>query len=342
MKARATNQMLQRARAFIRQEASALEKLADELTGQICAAAAEILTSRGRVVVTGVGKSRLVGEKISATLTSTGTPSITLDPTDAMHGDLGRISPDDILVALSNSGETPELSTLVACVRRIPVMVIAITGGPTSSLAKLSDIVLDIGKLEEACPLGLAPTTSTTAMMALGDALALLLLEQRGFTREDFARSHPAGSLGKRLMRVRDLMRKDDQLPVVPSGTSLAEAMLAMQKTDGRPGAVLVVDGDGHLAGMFTQHDLERLVHRKDKAVFTKPVDDIMQANPTTVAEDLVVQDLFRVSDIFQARHFPVLDHRRTPIGLLDMSDIKGFEPVPKGRAPVRRLSVVS
>lgn len=342
MKARATNHMLQRARTFIRLEASALEQLADQLTGQICTAAAEILTSRGKVVVTGVGKSRLVGEKISATLTSTGTPSITLDPTDAMHGDFGRIGPDDILIALSNSGETPELSTLVACVRRIPIMVIAITGSPTSSLAKLSDIILDIGKLEEACPLGLAPTTSTTAMMALGDALALVLLEQRGFTREDFARSHPAGTLGKRLMRVRDVMRKDEQLAVVPLGTSLAEATLAMHMTEGRPGAVLMVDGDGHLAGMFTQHDLKRVIRRKDMAVFAKPVDGIMQTEPTTVAEDLAVYDLFRVSEVFRTGHFPVLDHRRAPIGLLEMTDISGFAPAPKDKAPVQRLSVVS
>lgn len=191
--------MLERARSFIRVEASALEKLANQLTDQLCIAASMILSCRGKVILSGVGKSRLVGEKISATLSSTGTLSITLDPTDAMHGDLGRIRSDDILIALSNSGETQLLSDLVVCARKVPVEVVAITGNPNSSLAKLSDVVLDIGKVEEACPLGLAPTTSTTAMIALGDALALVLLEQRGFTRADFARLHPSGALGRRL-----------------------------------------------------------------------------------------------------------------------------------------------
>ncbi len=188
---------LERAKDFIRVEASALSILAENLTGELCTAARTILSIDGKVVVSGVGKSQLVGEKISATLASTGTPSFTLDPTNALHGDLGRVSRGDAMLALSNSGETAELSRVVDIAKALPIMIIAITGDAESSLARQSDIVLDIGRTKEACPLGLAPTTSTTTMMALGDALALIILEQRGFTRDDFARLHPAGSLGK-------------------------------------------------------------------------------------------------------------------------------------------------
>lgn len=215
-----TDELLERAKAFIRIEASALTALADYLTEELCDATEAILSARGKVVISGVGKSQLVGEKISATLASTGTPSHTLDPTDAMHGDLGRIHSDDILLAMSNSGETMELSHVVSSAKRIPVKVIAMTGNRDSTLAKLSDIVLDIGRAKEACPLGLAPTTSTTAMMALGDALALVLLEQRGFTREDFARLHPAGALGKKLSRRKSAPDASGDLQrLIPPGT---------------------------------------------------------------------------------------------------------------------------
>lgn len=213
--------MLEHAKSFIRIEATALTELAERLTNELCDAASEILDVRGKVVISGVGKSQLIGEKISATLASTGTPSHTLDPTDAMHGDLGRIGSDDILIALSNSGETLELMHVVNSAKCIPVKVISITGNAKSTLANLSDVVLDIGKVEEACPLGLAPTTSTTVMMALGDALALVLLEQRGFTHEDFARLHPAGALGKKLQRSKNA--KDcsgDMQPLMRSAAS--------------------------------------------------------------------------------------------------------------------------
>ncbi|MES0057223.1 SIS domain-containing protein [Mesorhizobium sp. M0078] len=191
--------MLERARAIIRQEAAALESLSNSLDESICMLAASILSSTGIVVVCGIGKSRLVGEKISASLASTGTRSITLDPVDALHGDLGRVRAGDVILALSNSGETAELLQFIRAVRHLRVIVAAITGRACSSLAQAADVVLDIGLTQEACALGLAPTTSTTAMGAMGDALALILQEQRGFTRQDFARLHPSGSLGREL-----------------------------------------------------------------------------------------------------------------------------------------------
>lgn len=190
-------QMLRRAKQVIRLEAQALIHLAHRLDGQICAVADLILRSEGIVVVTGVGKSRLVGKKISATFASTGTRSITLDPTDALHGDLGRLRMGDLLLCISNSGETEELKRLATAARTFGVTIVAITGNAGSSLAQLSDFVLDIGSMPEACPLGLAPTTTSTAQMALGDALAMVLQERRGFTREDFARFHPAGKLAQ-------------------------------------------------------------------------------------------------------------------------------------------------
>jgi len=198
-----TPMMLQRAKSFIRVEATALIALAERLTEELCIAASEILASQGKVILCGVGKSQLIGEKISATLASTGTPSFPLDPTDAVHGDLGRISASDIIIVLSNSGETQELLRVVEFVKRIPIKIVAMTGNRHSTLARQADIVLDIGQQREACPLGLAPTTTTTAMMALGDALALIVLEQRGFTQEDFARLHPGGTLGQKAARLR-------------------------------------------------------------------------------------------------------------------------------------------
>jgi arabinose-5-phosphate isomerase len=197
LRAARRRQMLKRARQVVRLEAQALHHLARRLDGRICTVADRILRAEGIVVVTGVGKSRLVGEKISATLASTGTRSITLDATDALHGDLGRLRQGDLLLCISNSGETEELKRLAAAARSFGVTIVAITGNAASSLAGLSDLVLDIGPMPEACPLGLAPTTTTTAQMALGDALAMVLLERRGFTREDFARWHPAGTLGR-------------------------------------------------------------------------------------------------------------------------------------------------
>lgn len=331
--------MSDRAKEVIRMEALTLEGLADRVSDQIGEAAACILRSSGMTVVSGVGKSRLVGEKISATLASTGTPSIPLDPTDAMHGDLGRFRSGDLLLALSNSGETEELTKLVEAARWFETPVIAMTGNGQSSLARLSDVVIDIGKVEEACPFNLAPTTSTTAMMALGDALAMVILEQRGFTREDFGRLHPAGSLGRRLQRVGDLMRKDDRLPVVGLGTPLEIVLSTMTSTPGRPGAVVVVCEHRQIRGLFTYRDLQSVV-RRNNGVFSEPIEAIMQTRPPTVEEHLFVADALGIFHEFQTDHLPVVNGADELVGLLDLEDISDLD-APSETTRERKLSLV-
>jgi arabinose-5-phosphate isomerase len=331
--------MSDRAKEVIRMEALTLERLADRVSDRVCEAATSILSSSGMVVVSGVGKSRLVGEKISATLASTGTPSIPLDPTDAMHGDLGRFRAGDVLLALSNSGETEELTKLVQVAQRLDTPVIAMTGNGQSSLARLSDVVIDIGKVEEACPFNLAPTTSTTAMMALGDALAMVILEQRGFTREDFGRLHPAGSLGRQLQRVGDVMRKDDRLPVVGLGTSLEIVLLTMTSMPGRPGAVVVVGQHGRIRGLFTYRDLQGVVSRNNGS-FAEPIEAMMQTRPPTVEEHLFVADALGIFHEYQTDHLPVVNGADELVGLLDLEDISDLH-APGETTRERKLSLV-
>ena len=206
------------------------------------AAADRILACKGMLVVTGMGKAGLIGAKISATFASTGTPSLALHPVEALHGDLGRLREKDVVLVLSNSGETAEITALIPRVRQIGAGVIAMTGQPDSTLGSLADCVLDIGRVDEACPLGLAPTASTSAMLALGDALAMVVQTERGFSREDYARFHPSGSLGRSLMRVSEAMRTGDELPLAPAGTRVIDVLLTMSLTKGRPGAAIVVD----------------------------------------------------------------------------------------------------
>ncbi len=316
--------MLNRAKAFLRIEAQALHHLAQRLDEQVCAVANLILQTRGIVVVTGVGKSRLVGAKISATLTSTGTRSITLDPTDALHGDLGQLRPEDILLCLSNSGETEELTKLVVAAKRVGVTVVAITGNGRSSLAQLEDVVLDVGPMREACPLGLAPTTTTTAQMAVGDSLALVVLEQRGFTAEDFARSHPAGSLGQRLRRIGEVMRSGDGLPLVLPTTPIKQAVLLMNRAPDHPGAVVVIDNLGRLLGIFAERELERIIGQDD-AVFGKPVETAMRRDPPTIMPDQSVDTALKLAQEAGCGHVVVVDGRQRIVGLLATSDIWGL-----------------
>ncbi|RWM24716.1 MAG: KpsF/GutQ family sugar-phosphate isomerase [Mesorhizobium sp.] len=292
--------MLERARAIIRHEAAALETLSNRIDEHICTLSDHILSSTGTVVVCGVGKSRLVGERISAILTSTGTRSITLDPVDGLHGDLGRVCAGDVILALSNSGKTAELLQLVRAVRQIPVMVAAITGRATSPLAQAADMVLDIGPMREACALGLAPTTSMTAMAAMGDALALVLQERRGFTREDFAHLHPGGSLGRELMRVRDLMWPLESMPVVRPNTSLSLALLSMCRAPQKLGVAVVVGERCKVTGILIGESIGRLVERGAIPDLDDPVERHMQ-QPASISWDAFVnqaEQLFRQHEI--------------------------------------------
>jgi arabinose-5-phosphate isomerase len=312
---------LARAAEVIRLEAQTIAGLVERLDGRFEEAVERILACRGMVIVTGMGKAGLVGAKISATLASTGTPSISLHPTEAMHGDLGRIRPDDVVLVLTNSGETEELKTLLPHVRRIGAAILAITCDARSSVARLSDCVLDLGALPEACPLGLAPTASTSAMMALGDALAMVVLGERGFGREEFARFHPSGSLGRRLMKVAEIMRTGVELPLVPLGTRVVDVILTMSQTPGRPGSALIVDAERRLEGIFTDGDLRRLL-QSGTLHLEEPVDGFMGRAPKTISPEAFVDDAERELRAHKIDQIAVVDAEGRAVGLVDVQDL--------------------
>jgi arabinose-5-phosphate isomerase len=304
----------------IRLEARTIARLEERLGPSFDDAVARILACKGMVVVTGMGKAGLIGAKISATFASTGTPSLSLHPSEALHGDLGRIRPLDIVLAISNSGETAEIRSLIRAARQIGADVIALTGQADSALGRFADCVLDIGRVDEACPMGLAPTASTSAMLALGDALTMVVQRERGFSREDYALYHPAGSLGRKLMRVREIMRQGEELPLVESGTPLTATLVTMSSTPGRPGAALVVDGDGRLVGIFTDGDLRRVLQSGELP--QGPVDDFMGRDPKFIGQEQLVEEAERVLRDHKIDQIPVLDEDRRPVGLLDIQDV--------------------
>lgn len=311
----------------LRQEAAAIGRLAERLADEDAARAFDravlaVLSCPGQVVVTGMGKAGLVGQKISATLASTGTPSFFLHPAEALHGDLGRLREADVVVALSNSGETAEVNMVMAAARKLGVQLIGVTGRADSTLGQHSDLLLDIGRVEEACPLKLAPTASTTVMLALGDALAMAVLEERGFGPRDYARFHPAGSLGRKLLRVEEVMRQGDALPLVKSGTTVARALIETSRTKGRPGASLVVDDDGVLAGIFTDGDLRRLLEDGSVESLHRPIDEFMARRPKVLSPGDLAQDAHRLLREHRIDMAPVVDDDRRPIGLLDVQDL--------------------
>jgi len=314
---------LGRARRVLSVEISELERLAGRLDEHFTHAVKllrEAIERRGKIVVLGVGKSGHIGEKIAATLTSTGAPAVVLDSLNALHGDLGVISDGDVILTLSYSGETEELLRVLPALARFSVKKVSLTGNPSSTLAKASDVVLDVSVSQEACPHNLAPTSSTTVMLALGDALAMVLLEERGFTREDFARFHPGGNLGRSLLlRVRDIMRGDEESAVVKTTDPVIEVLKVL--TEKRAGAALVVDGKGLLAGIFTHGDFARRFPT-DPTIGTRAVSEVMTANPVTIdadklaAEVLVVLEQHRIDDLV------VTDAGGKPLGVVDSQDL--------------------
>src|ERR1700716_1426243 len=308
------------AREVIRAEADAVAQLGARLNGAFARAVEMVLACPGRVVVTGMGKPGFIAQKISATFASTGTPSLFLHPAEALHGDLGRLVPGDLVVALSNSGETEEILRLLPALKRLGAPIIAVTGGQKSSLAAAADVVLEIGPVPEACPLGLAPTTSTVALLALGDALAMTVLHRRGFSPEQFAELHPAGALGRQLLRVREVMRTGAANPTVTEDTSLRETA-AVMSTVGRPGAASVVDDSGKLVGIFTDGDLRRLV-QQDDVDFTRSVSAVMGRNPRTVSPDALAVTAAEILREGQIDQLPVVESEGRPVGLLDGQDI--------------------
>jgi arabinose-5-phosphate isomerase len=272
---------LETARKVLEIEANALRELVARLDENFVRALETLFTCKGRVVIAGMGKSGLIGQKISATLSSTGTPSFFLHPAEALHGDLGRLVPNDVLLALSYSGETEELLRLLDTVKRLAIPLITLTGKPCSTLAQASDVTIDVGIRQEACPLGLAPTASTTAMLAMGDALAMALLEKRGFREEDYAALHPAGGLGVRLRRVENVMHTGDQVPAVAPQTPLTDVIYEISKKG--LGHTAVVD-DGHrLLGIISDGDLRRLFQREGNRALSLTAAECMTRQPATI-----------------------------------------------------------
>lgn len=276
--------------------------------------------TKGRIIVTGMGKPGFIAQKISATLSSTGTPSLYLHPAEALHGDLGRVTKDDLILALSNSGETEEIVKLLPIIRKIGAKLIAMTGNLRSVLAKFADYSIDVSVKREACSLGLAPTTSTTAMLAMGDALAVALLEKKGFKEKDFAFFHPGGILGKRLiLRVADIMRKGADNPVVKENAPVKSVLLAITKA--RAGSASVVDSKGKLVGIFTDGDLRRHVERVPNLI-QKKVKDVMTKNPSSINKERLAAEAFDILRSKNIDELPVVDEKRRPIGLLDVQDL--------------------
>ncbi len=309
------------ARQVLVTEASAITAVAARIGAPFVAAVELILNCRGRVVVSGIGKSGHVGRKLAATLASTGTPAFFVHPTEASHGDLGMITPDDVVVMLSNSGETDELVTLTPHLKREGARLIALTGNEQSSLAHAADIHLDAAVDTEACPLGLAPTASTTAALALGDALALALLDARGFSAEDFARSHPGGTLGRRLFtRVSDIMRTGAALPVSPLDATLADAIVEMSRKG--MGMTAVIDADVRVAGIFTDGDLRRCLDRV-RDVGAVPVSQVMTRTPRIVrAQQLAVDCVETMETPPKVSQLLVVDDEGRLVGALHLHDL--------------------
>jgi arabinose-5-phosphate isomerase len=312
------------ARRVLAEEADALRALADRLDGAFAESVARMVGCRGRVVVTGMGKSGHVGRKIAATLASTGTPALFLHPAEAVHGDLGMVAEGDVVLALSYSGETDELLAILPALRRRSEAIIAVTGNVRSTLARAAEVVLDVSVPREACPLNLAPTTSTTAMIALGDALAVAVMEARGFRKEDYALLHPAGSLGRRLlMRVGDVMRAGAEVAVVPESATLLETTFAITRAGA--GAACVVDGQGRLTGLVTDGDTRRYVLKAGPAeAFNHPVKEAMTRAPrVAVPDQLAVEALDRFEhDAVKFSEMPVVDADGRPAGMLMLKDL--------------------
>ncbi len=307
-------------RAVIETEAAAVAALADRIGEDFARACRHMLECEGRVVVLGMGKSGHIGGKLAATLASTGTPAFFVHPGEASHGDLGMITPKDVVLALSNSGETAELLTILPLIKRLGVPLITLTGRPDSTLARAADVNLDVGVEKEACPLGLAPTASTTATLAMGDALAVALLETRGFTEEDFALAHPGGSLGRRLLlRIDDLMHTGERLPNVGMEASLAEALHEMTRKG--LGMTAVVDGEGRVAGIFTDGDLRRAVDRKIDLHATS-LAELMTRDCTTVRPGMLAAEALALMQRKKINGLLIVDEDNRPVGALGMHDL--------------------
>jgi len=315
---------LETARRVLRIEAEALQELEARLDSGFERAVEVLLACKGRVVVTGMGKSGLIGRKIAATFSSTGTPSVFLHPAEALHGDLGMLQPGDAVLAVSYGGETEEIVALLATMKRLGLPLVTLTGNTHSTLAQASDVALDTSVREEACSLNLAPTASTTAAMALGDALAIALLERRGFNHDDFAALHPGGRLGKKLLRVRELMHAGEKLPSVMPSVKMPDVIYEMSRKG--LGMTTVVNASGRLAGIITDGDLRRLMQQRSGAVLELSAEECMTANPVTIAADEFASAALRLMEQRKITSVVVLDGARRVAGVVHLHDLWTLE----------------
>ncbi len=322
-------EQLRDARAILKQEAETLLEISQRLDTDFCRAVDLLLNTNGRIVVSGLGKAGLIGQKIAATLASTGTRSQFLHPAEALHGDLGCLSPDDVLLALANSGETQEVCDVVAAARRIGLTCLAITRDEFSTLGSQVDVVLRLGHIREAGPIMLAPTCSTTAMLAIGDALAIVVSQSRGFTPQQFARFHPGGSLGRRLRNVREVMRQGTQLRIAPQSQAVRAAFDDSTATGRRTGAVMLIDLEGKLTGLYTDSDLARLLAQHRENQLDRPISEVMTKSPLTTTADALLQDAVEILSTRKISELPVIDAEGRPIGLIDITDVLSLMPQP-------------
>lgn len=312
--------ILKIAERVLRTEAEAINALLYRLNDNFQKAAEMLYQMKGRLIVTGMGKSGLIGKKIAATLSSTGTPAVFLHPAEAGHGDLGMVTSEDIVLAISNSGETEEVLRLIPYIKRFSVGLISMTR-PDSTLGRASDIVLDVSVEKEACSLGIVPTASTTATLAMGDALAVALLEIKGFKEEDFAMFHPNGSLGKKLLiKVKDLMHTGDEIPIVKTDTPMTDATIEMSSK--RLGMTIVCDHEGRIAGIITDGDLRRGIQRWGSEFFQKKVQEVMTSNPKTIGEEALAAKALSVMERYSITSLVVPDENRRPAGVIHLHDI--------------------
>jgi arabinose-5-phosphate isomerase len=316
--------MKERAKKVLRIEAEAIAALVDRIDESFEQAVELILKCKGRVVVTGMGKSGLIGKKIAATLASTGTPALFLHPAEGIHGDLGMVTRGDTVIALSNSGETEELSKMLPSLKRLGIRIISLTGNPGSTLAKNSDVVINVGVKEEACPLGLAPTASTTAALAMGDALAVALLDKRGFREEDFACFHPGGSLGKKLLlRVGDLMHIGNDVPIVTEATLIKDAIYEISSK--KMGVTAVISAGGRLTGVISDGDLRRWMEKTEKTgenLLAKKAEEIMTRHPKVANKDSLAAEAVAIMEKHSITCLIVTDAAAKPEGVIHLHDL--------------------
>jgi arabinose-5-phosphate isomerase len=342
-------EQLRFARQVLLTESRALAQVADRLNGEFCRAVDLIFHCRGSVIVCGIGKAGLVGQKIMATLASTGTPSHALHPAEAIHGDLGRVQEGDVLLMLSQSGETEEIVRLLPSLGELGAPIIAITSQATNTLGRAAAAVVELGLLEEACGLGLAPSTSTTAMMAVGDALALVVSRMRHFGREDFARFHPGGSLGYKLSKVEQNMRPLDECRVAAESDTVRQVLIGASRPGRRTGATMLIDAEGRLSGIFTDSDLARLFEHRRDAELDGPVRQVMTARPLHMKQGAMMVEAVAIMAERKISELPVVDADGRPVGLIDITDVVALlpketastEPAAKSKKPPS-LRVVS